>query len=165
MLDIMNFIGGARTLDSFLKAYESPETKGFFPYEWFDCPSKLDNKQLPSYAQFFSKLRNQNPLEVDYKKFENFLLNGYTENDALREMKIRSVPLTGKGNYSHLQAAWESQNMRTFKDFLKWYNNKDIVPTLETVQNMMKIYRDRGISMLKLGCPLPSLANICQLTK
>ena len=134
MLDIMNFIGGATTLESFLKAYEYSETKGFFPYEWFDCPSKLDNEQLPSYTEFFSKLRNQNPLEADYKKFENFLRNGYTEEDALREMRICSVPPTGKENYSHLQAVWESQNMRTFKDFLKWYNNKDVVPTLEAVQ-------------------------------
>ena len=161
MLDFMNFIGGATTLDSFSKAYESSETKGFFPYEWFDCATKLDNEHLPSYTDFFSKLRNQNPLEADYKKFENLLLNGCTEKDALREMKICSVPPTGKENYSHLQAVWESQNMRTIKDFLKWYNNKDVVPTLEAVQKMMKFYHDRGIDMLKLGCTLPNLANIC----
>ena len=63
-------------LDSFLKAYESSETKGFFHYEWFDCASKFNNEQLPSYTDFFSKLRNQNPLEADYKKFENLILNG-----------------------------------------------------------------------------------------
>ena len=33
LLDIMNFLGGARSLDSFLKAYKTSETKGFFPYE------------------------------------------------------------------------------------------------------------------------------------
>ena len=38
LLDIMNFLGGAASLDSFLKAYKTSETKGFFPYEWFDCP-------------------------------------------------------------------------------------------------------------------------------
>ena len=59
MLDIMNFSGGATTLYSFLKTYESLETEGFFPYEWFDCASKLNNEQLPSYTDFFSKLRNQ----------------------------------------------------------------------------------------------------------
>ena len=91
MLEIMNFIGGATTLDSFLKAYESSETKGFFPYEWFDCPSKFDDEQLPLYTEVFSKLRNQNPLEADYKKFKNFLPNDYSEEDALREMKICSV--------------------------------------------------------------------------
>ena len=76
-------------------------------------------------------------------------------------MRTCSVPPTGKENYSHLQAVWESQNLRTFKDFLKWYNNKDVVPTLEAVQKMMKFYHDRGINMLKLGCTLPNLAIIC----
>ena len=38
LLDIMNFLGGATGLDSFVKAYKTLETKGFFPYEWFDCP-------------------------------------------------------------------------------------------------------------------------------
>ena len=33
LLDIMNFLGGATSLDSFLKAYKKEETKGFFPYE------------------------------------------------------------------------------------------------------------------------------------
>ena len=33
LLDIMNFLGGATSLDSFLEAYKTEETKGFFPYE------------------------------------------------------------------------------------------------------------------------------------
>ena len=33
LLDIMNFLGGATSLDSFLKAYKTKETKRFFPYE------------------------------------------------------------------------------------------------------------------------------------
>ena len=32
LLDTMNFLGGATSLDSFLKAYKTEETKGFFPY-------------------------------------------------------------------------------------------------------------------------------------
>ena len=31
LLDFMNFLGGATSLDSFLKAYKTTETKGFFP--------------------------------------------------------------------------------------------------------------------------------------
>ena len=38
LLDIMNFFGGATSLDSFLKAYKTKDTKGFLPYEWFDYP-------------------------------------------------------------------------------------------------------------------------------
>ena len=38
----MKFLGGATTLDSFLKAYKASETKGFSPYERFDSPDKLE---------------------------------------------------------------------------------------------------------------------------
>ena len=44
--DIMKFLGGATSLDSFLKAYKTSKTKGFFPYEWFDCPDKMLNTEL-----------------------------------------------------------------------------------------------------------------------
>ncbi len=63
LLDIMNFLGGATSLDSFLKAYKTKETKGFFPYKWFDCPEKMDNKELPPYDTFFNILRNSYPLK------------------------------------------------------------------------------------------------------
>ena len=51
--------------------------------------------------------------------------------------------------------------MSPFKDFLRWYNNKDVVPTLEAMQKMIAFYHDKDIDMLKLGCTLPNLANIC----
>ena len=43
----MNFLGGATSLDSFLKAHQTSETKGFFHYEWFDHPDKMKNAELP----------------------------------------------------------------------------------------------------------------------
>ena len=58
LLDIMIFLGGATSLDSFLKAYKTSKTKGFFPYEWLDCPQKMNNSELPPYDACFSKLRN-----------------------------------------------------------------------------------------------------------
>ena len=45
--------------------------------------------------------------------------------------------------------------MSTFRDFVKWYNNKNIVPT------MLEFYHNKGIDILKLRCTLPNLANIC----
>ena len=42
LLHIMNFLGGATTLDSFLKSYKAGEMKKYFPYEWFDITNKLD---------------------------------------------------------------------------------------------------------------------------
>ena len=43
LLDIINLLGGATRLYSLPKAYKTPETKDFVPYEWFDCPQKMIN--------------------------------------------------------------------------------------------------------------------------
>ena len=43
----------------------------------------------------------------------------------------------------------------------QWYNNKDALPTLEAMQNLIAFYHDKDIDMLKLGCTLPNLAIIC----
>ena len=51
--------------------------------------------------------------------------------------------------------------MRTFKDSLRWYNNKDVVPTLEAMQKMVEFYHNKVNDMLKLGCNLPNLAKTC----
>ena len=76
LLDILNFLGGGTNLDSFLKAYRTSETKGFFPYEWFDHPDKMQNTELPPYDTFFSKLRCCNPLEAEYTDYVNLLKKG-----------------------------------------------------------------------------------------
>ena len=46
-------------------------------------------------------------------------------------------------------------------DFLKWCNNKEVVPILEAMQKKIEFYHNKGIDMLKSGCTLPNLSNIC----
>ena len=60
-----------------------------------------------------------------------------------------------------MQKIWKQEQMRSFKDFLRWCNNKDVVPTLEAMQAMIALYHDKDIDLLTLGCTLPNLANIC----
>ena len=55
----------------------------------------------------------------------------------------------------------EAGTKGSFKGILQWYNIKDVVPTLEAMLKMIAIYHDKDIDMLKLGCTLPNLANIC----
>ena len=114
LLDIIKFLGGATSLDSFLKAYKTSETKRFLPYEWFDNPHKLSKP-----------------------------------------------PPTGIEIYHYLQQIWKQEQMSSFKNFLRWYNNKDVLPTLEAMQKLIAFYHDKDIDILKLSCTLPNLANIC----
>ena len=44
---------------------------------------------------------------------------------------------------------------------LRWYNKKDVLPTLELMQKKIAIYHDKDIDMLNLRCTLPKLANTC----
>ena len=161
LLDIMNFLGGATSLDSFLRAYNTKETNGFFPYDWFDYPEKMNTKELPPYDSFFSILRNSNHLEKDYNYFQNLVNSGLTTEQAVVKLRIDRIPPTGAETYSYLQSVWENNNMQYFSDFPNWYNKKDVVPTLEAMQKMIEFYHNRGIDMLKLGFTLPNLANIC----
>ena len=102
LLGIMNFLGGATSLDSFLKAYKTAETKGFFPYEWFDCPQKMNNSELPPYDAFYSKIRNVNLLEKDFSDYENLLGSGLKTEEALFKMKLSKPPPSGEENYQYL---------------------------------------------------------------
>ena len=133
LLDILNFLGGATNLDSFLKAYKTEETKGFFPYEWFDDAEKLSLDHLPPYKCFYSKLRNCNPLEKEYLDYKKLVQTGLSQESAMQKLRLTRPRLTGEQNYAYLVEEWEREKMTTFRDFLRWYNNKDVIPTLEAL--------------------------------
>ena len=158
-LDILNFLGRATSLGSFLKAYKTIETKGLFPYEWFNSPHKLNATFLSPYESFFSKLREYNSLKKEFTDFTKLLNSGLSQIDE--KTYVESSAPSGFDNYNYLESVWEHEQMTSFQDFVRSYNNKDVVPTLEAMQKMMKFYHNKGIDMLKLGCTLPNLANIC----
>ena len=121
----------------------------------------MNNSELPPYDPFFSKLRNVNPLEKNYSDYQKLLSCGLKTEEALSKMELSKPPPSGEENYHYLLDIWNHANMCTYKDFLRWYNNKDVVTTLEAMQKMLAFYHKKGIDMLKLGCTLFNLANIC----
>ena len=62
-LDVTNFLAPGFSYDKFLKAYECPQTKGFFPYEWMDSLEKLQHPVLSPHEAFFSSLTKSNITE------------------------------------------------------------------------------------------------------
>ena len=85
----------------------------------------------------------------------------WTTEQAILKLKLTKPPLTGIENYQYLQQIWKQEQISSFKDILRWYDNKDAVPTLEAMEKMIDFYHDKDIAMLKLGCTLPNLADIC----
>ena len=122
---------------------------------------KLDAPFLPPYECFFFKLKDHNPLEKEFIDFTKLLNSGLSHKEALKKLRMKEVPSSGVDNYNYFKVIWEKEQMTTFRDFVKWYNNKNVVPTLEAMPKLMEFYHNKGIDMLKLGCTLPNLANIC----
>jgi hypothetical protein len=48
--------------------------------------------------------------------------------------------------------------MKTMKDFLRWYNNCDVIPMVEAVDKMFVFYRAKSLDIFKDDISLPGLA-------
>ena len=85
-LDICNYLAPGFSYDQFLKAYDSPVQKSFFPYEWFDNPDKLNQNCLPPYETFYSTLSECNVLKREDNQFHKLLSEGHSAAKALSVM-------------------------------------------------------------------------------
>ena len=59
---------------------------------------KLDKHQLPLYDDFYSKLKNCNPLDKEDDGFEKLLITGYSEEQILKKLGYHNkddVPTSG----------------------------------------------------------------------
>ena len=79
----------------------------------------------------------------------------------MKKLGSKTKTPTGLENYNYLKSILDQEKMSTLRNFLHCCNNKNVVPTLESMQKKIEVYHDKGINMLKPGCPLPMLANIC----
>ena len=154
LLDMLNFLCGATSLDSFLKAYKTSETKGYFPYGWFNNPDKLNNTQILPYEAFFNKLRNNNPLEKEYR-LSNVNWGRLEIQRSIIEIKIESTTSNWTG-----KLAIFNQCVATRKHvYLQWFF------PLNVFCSNVASYAERGwffhkeIDLLKVGCSLSNLAN------
>ena len=110
LLDHMNFLGGATSLDSFLKAYKTKESKGLSPSDWFDCREKMNN-ELPPHDSFFSILRKSSPLVKDYNDFQDLNNSGLTTEQSVAKLRMDRIHLIGAETYSYSQSVRENINM------------------------------------------------------
>ena len=120
LLYILNFLGGAARLDSFMKSYKTSETKTFFPYKGFDHPEKVQITQLLPYNAFISEFRSCNTLEAEYTDYVNLLKSGLATEQAVTKIKLSVQPPTGNQKNNYLQQIAHEQ-MSSFKDILRWY--------------------------------------------
>ena len=94
----------------------------------------------------------------------------YEYMDDLHKLEDRALPpqaaffsrLKNEGisndDYARCQAVWRDNGMSTLRDFLVWYNNRDVIQFLEAIAKQFAFYHDRGIDMFKDGISVPGLS-------
>ena len=94
----------------------------------------------------------------------------YEYMDDLHKLEDRALPpqaaffsrLKNEGisndDYARCQAVWRNNQMTTMRDYLVWYNNRDVTPFLEAIAKQFDFYHDRGIDMFKDGISVPGLS-------
>lgn len=66
-LDITYYLAPGFSYRAYLAAYDIPESKGFFPYEFVTDLAKLDTPTLPPIEAFYSQLKQTAIEEKDYR--------------------------------------------------------------------------------------------------
>ena len=59
--------------------------------------------------------------------------------------------------YARCQAVWRDNHMKSMRDFVMWYNNRDVVPFLEAIDKQFAFYKQQNIDMFKDGVRVPEL--------
>lgn len=91
----------------------------------------------------------------------------FTDLNKLKETKLPPIEafrtiLKGcitKEKYDEAQEIWKKYNMKSMKDYLIWYNNSDVEPFTNAIENFKKIYELKGIDLFKDGISSPGLAR------
>ena len=61
-------------------------------------------------------------------------------------------------DYAACQAVWGDNQMTTMRDYLIWYNNRDVTPFLDAIAKQAGFYKHQNIDMFKDGISVPGLS-------
>ena len=67
---------------------------------FIDTPKKLDEQQLPSYDDFYNKLKISNPLDKEFDDYQKLLNTAITEEQAMKKLGLKIKQPTGLENYN-----------------------------------------------------------------
>ena len=94
----------------------------------------------------------------------------YEYMDDLQKLEDRALPpqaaffsqLKNEGisdtDYAACQAVWGDNQMTTMRDYLIWYNNRDVTPFLDAIAKQAGFYKHQNIDMFKDGISVPGLS-------
>ena len=141
-LDLVNYLAAGTSLAKFYKAFKVKNLKSTMAYEWFDSLDKLQAPFLPQRTQENREAvaRGEHPKNDPYYS----LLKGKTVSNE---------------DIDECEKVWKEQNMKTFGDYVRYYNDLDVTGLVEGIVKMSEIFRKQKLDIFKDGVSLPRLTQ------
>ena len=146
--DLTNYLAAGTSLDKFYAAYKVKSPKGNFPYESFNSLERLKDTALPKRSSELRKAMdegNQELIVVLSKKDPYFSI--------LKQKTITNEQV------DICEQEWKNQGMQNFGDFVKYYNDLDVLGLVEGIVKMNRVYQEEGLNMFKDAVSLPKLTQ------
>ena len=118
------------------------------------APGTSYNKWMKAFGNSFQKLW------LPYEWFDSPEKLHYP---GLPDYPVWNLHLKGKyvltiSEFAECKRTFKKKSMRTFADWLRYYNNLDVVPGLEVLEKMRAFYTEKGIDILKDAVSLPGVS-------
>src|SRR2546421_7631434 len=115
--------------------------------------------QGTSLDDFIKMTQTGEKLPFPYEWFDSFEKLNYTGLPPMREwyssLKKKNITV---GEYITALKIWKKYKMKTFADYLKYYNNNDITPFVKAIEFMRNYFQYFHLDMFKDGVSLPGMA-------
>ena len=72
--------------------------------------------------------------------------------------KLKKEYVLTRKQWEACKQTFKEKGMKTFKDWLEYYNNLDVAPGLEALEKMKKFYIEKGIDILKDAVSIPGVS-------
>lgn len=125
-LDQMNYLSAKCSYDQFIYNTLHERMKSKLCYEWLDDLQKLEYDSLPDYEHWFSTLKNCNVLDVEWQAFQEYVKQGLSEEQAIKNLGLHERPKPGREVLQDLRQMFEDKKFGTFKNFVAYYLEYDV---------------------------------------
>ncbi len=151
-LDICQYLPPGTNLRRFFKAYSTSGSKLFFPYEYVTDFEKLEGP-IPPYPSEAWESSLRGGVDMLSEEYDEYIASGGDANSQNR-------PFTGQENYNMMAEMWREKNVQTLEQWLKIYNNADVGPFVNAVENMQREYYNQNLDIFRIAVSIPGVARI-----
>ena len=159
-LDIKNYLAAGTSLKDFYNSFQVSTPKSLFPYQWFDSLEKLDEFTLPQRTVELREALDRLDATTNEERKNEFkdVIEELSKDDPFYSILTNTT--ISNNDIDSCQEAWQREGMETFADYVRFYNNSDVIGFVEAVSKMLTTKRvENGLDMFKISVSLPGLTQ------